>query len=66
MYTVQKRTPILEAILETETMIVRMVKNGGEDDGENISVPVTRVRPAKNHLSLLDREPLFLSEDSNV
>jgi hypothetical protein len=66
MYTVQKRTPILEVILETETMILRMMKNGNEDDGESISVPVTRVRPAKNHLSLLDREPLFLSEDSNV
>jgi hypothetical protein len=26
MYTVQKRTPILEVILETEVMIVRMMK----------------------------------------
>jgi hypothetical protein len=26
MYTVQKRTPILEAVLEIRTMIVRMMK----------------------------------------
>ena len=33
MYTVQKRTPILEVVLEIGMVIVRMVEDDGEKSG---------------------------------
>ena len=43
MYTVQKRTPILEVVLETGTMIVRMTKTAARTTVKGVVVMMARL-----------------------